>query len=642
MYNFEKNECESYNAKIACYRVCHTSKSAKQSPGGGQASPLCGQLASSHCGPLGIEYCSGISNSLPGGTETGSDSSPLSVSSRSASPTAGRVGLTGKQRGYHSSGAHNTSGRFLLHRILGSKEGGSVETGHQPQSPQLVGSTTTFQDGGYSHLKRAASQERLASQVGPEGCLLHCPDPSGSPEVPSVRSGTGSLPVHLPSVRSILCSLGVHEGSSPCGSLPPDSGSPNDCLHRRYVDHGRVPGCGTGPRDRHGCIIRRTRLHSKHGQVRVKPYSTVGVSRLAGELCRSSPSSTRGEDQANPRRGLTAASSRDMHCSQVSTVHRQVDCYITSSISCPAFLPPPTERPTADPVSERAGLQFFSPAFSGSSRGDTVVATTSLPMERQIFDSASRADGYLLGCFLSRMGSSMREDPHRRTVVSVGTRVAHQLFGAEGGNSGLTVLSQGSDEDIGITAAGQPDCSIVHQPLGGTVSPQLTDLAKNLWLWSLCRDLVLTAQHIPGVDNQIADSESRELKDRLDWKLSPAVFRTINAIWGPLEVDLFASRLSYQLTRFFSWRPDPLAEATNAFQQDWAPVKGYANPPWCLIGKVLNQVRTQQVQVILVAPIWRGQPWYPVLLEMLWDYPRLLPQLPDLFQMTSSTVALDF
>ena len=97
-----------------------------------------------------------------------------------------------------------------------------------------------------------------------------------------------------------------------------------------------------------------------------------------------------------------------------------------------------------------------------------MVATTSLPMERQIFDSASRADGDLLGCFLSRMGAgSKREDPHRRTVVSVGTRVAHQLFGAEGGNSGLTVLSQGSDGDIGITAAGQPDCSIVHQPLGG-------------------------------------------------------------------------------------------------------------------------------------------------------------------------------
>ena len=230
------------------------------------------------------------------------------------------------------------------------------------------------------------------------------------------------------------------------------------------------------------------------------------------------------------RQALTAASSRDMHCSQVSTVHREVECCSTSSISCPAFLPPPTERPIADPVSERAGLQFLSPAFSGSSRGHTVVAATSLPMEQQIVDSASRADGDPLGCFLSWMGSSMREDPHRRTMVSIGTRDAHQLFGAEGGNSGLIALSQRSDGDIGITAAGQPDCSIVHQPPGGTVSPQLTDLAKNLWLWSLCRDLVLTAQHIPGVDNQIADSDTRELKDHLDLKLSPAVFRTINAI----------------------------------------------------------------------------------------------------------------
>ena len=293
--------------------------------------------------------------------------------------------------------------------------------------------------------------------------------------------------------------MGIHEDSAPCFSLPPDSGSPNDCLHRRYVDHGRVPGCGTEPRDRHGCIIRRTGLHSKHGQVRVKPYLTAGVSRLAGELCRSSPSSTRGEDQANPRRGLTAASSRDMHCSQVSTVHRQVECCSTSSISCPAFLPPPTERPTAGPVSERAGLQFLSPAFSGSSRGDTVVATTSLPMERQIFDSASRADGDLLGCFLSRMGSSMREDPHRRTMVSVGTRVAHQLFGAEGSNSGLTVLNQRSDGDIGITAAGQPDCSIVHQPLGGhSLSPTHRSGKKSVTVVCLQGPSVDSSTHSRG------------------------------------------------------------------------------------------------------------------------------------------------
>ena len=41
--------------------------------------------------------------------------------------------------------------------------------------------------------------------------------------------------------------------------------------------------------------------------------------------------------------------------------------------------------------------------------------------------------------------------------------------------------------------------------LGGTVSSALTSLAKSLWLWALQRDIVLTAQHIPGVSNKVAE-----------------------------------------------------------------------------------------------------------------------------------------
>ena len=157
------------------------------------------------------------------------------------------------------------------------------------------------------------------------------------------------------------------------------------------------------------------------------------------------------------------------------------------------------------------------------------------------------------------------------------------------------------------------------------MSPTLTSLAKTLWLWALERDITITAQHIPGVFNGIADTESRLERDRSDWMLSPEVFQKINQALGPLEVDLFASRLTHQLPRFFSWRPDPLAEAVDAFQQDWSEVKGFANPPWCLIGHVLNKIRSQEAQVVLVAPVWKSQAWYPVVLEMLMDYPRLIP-----------------
>jgi len=155
--------------------------------------------------------------------------------------------------------------------------------------------------------------------------------------------------------------------------------------------------------------------------------------------------------------------------------------------------------------------------------------------------------------------------------------------------------------------------------LGGTISPALTALARTLWLWALARDISITAQHIPGVSNTVADCESRMEGDRSDWMLSPQVFQRINDTLGPLEIDLFASRLTFQLPQFFSWRPDPQAVAVDAFQ-----LRGYANPPWCLVGRVLSKVESDQAQVVLVAPVWRAQSWYPVLLRMLRDYPHLL------------------
>ena len=154
--------------------------------------------------------------------------------------------------------------------------------------------------------------------------------------------------------------------------------------------------------------------------------------------------------------------------------------------------------------------------------------------------------------------------------------------------------------------------------LGGTVSAQATTLARELWMWCLERGILPTAQYLPGELNVRADTESRVMKDRSDWMLNPSIFRRIQNRFPDMEIDLFASRLSFQLPRFFSWRPDPLAEAIDAFLQPWRGLKAYANPPWNLVDKVLSQVEEQRADlVVLVAPVWPSQPWYPSLLNLL-------------------------
>ena len=153
-------------------------------------------------------------------------------------------------------------------------------------------------------------------------------------------------------------------------------------------------------------------------------------------------------------------------------------------------------------------------------------------------------------------------------------------------------------------------------------------------MWCLNRNITLQASHLAGVLNVVADEESHVMKDRSDWMLCPQIFRDIDRQTGPLQVDLFASRLTHQLQSYVSWRPDPAATATDAFTLDWTKFQGYANPPWNMVGRVLTQVRHQRAKLVLVAPVWRSQTWYPVLLEMLVQKPLLLPNIPDLIQPT--------
>ena len=54
----------------------------------------------------------------------------------------------------------------------------------------------------------------------------------------------------------------------------------------------------------------------------------------------------------------------------------------------------------------------------------------------------------------------------------------------------------------------------------------------------------------------------------------------------------------------------------------------YAFPPFSLIQRCLQKVKEDRAQVLLVAPVWRSRPWYPILLDLLTDQPWLLPMDP--------------
>ena len=157
---------------------------------------------------------------------------------------------------------------------------------------------------------------------------------------------------------------------------------------------------------------------------------------------------------------------------------------------------------------------------------------------------------------------------------------------------------------------------------GGTRSPRLVSLTLELWQWCLQRAILVTAQHLPGKLNELADRESREFYDSSEWQIDPQV---IQPFLRGCNVDLFASRLTALLPTYASWKPDPGATYTDAMTLDWFPLKGYAFPPFSLILAALKKTSQDQADLVLVAPVWQAQPWWLTLLNLLIKNPVMIP-----------------
>ena len=102
-------------------------------------------------------------------------------------------------------------------------------------------------------------------------------------------------------------------------------------------------------------------------------------------------------------------------------------------------------------------------------------------------------------------------------------------------------------------------------------------------------------------------------------KLKPSIFVLMckELVVAPC-IDLFASHRHHQLPRYYSaYADDRMALGHNAFAYVWDPgVCLYANPPWTLIGRVLDKIAGEGSRVLLVTPHWQEAPWYELLLKL--------------------------
>ncbi|KAJ8046872.1 hypothetical protein HOLleu_05698 [Holothuria leucospilota] len=68
----------------------------------------------------------------------------------------------------------------------------------------------------------------------------------------------------------------------------------------------------------------------------------------------------------------------------------------------------------------------------------------------------------------------------------------------------------------------------------------------------------------------------------------------------------------------------------------WKGMFAYAFPPFAILPRVLQKIRTEQCLIILVAPFWPRQSWFPSILDLLVEKPVRIPVSEHL--LTQSTI----
>ena len=172
---------------------------------------------------------------------------------------------------------------------------------------------------------------------------------------------------------------------------------------------------------------------------------------------------------------------------------------------------------------------------------------------------------------------------------------------------------------------------------GGTNSLAMSDLATDICLWSEKRVMTLVPRYLPGHLNVLADHLSRRGQIlKTEWSLNQTVADRIFRAWGRPFVDLFALGKNTKLAIYVSPIREETSWKVDSLVQNWNGLYAYAYPPTSLIRACLNKVRTENVEIVLIAPGWPNQEWFPDLLDLAIDFPITLPPVQKLLKQTFS------
>ncbi len=467
---------------------------------------------------------------------------------------------------------------------------------------------------------------------GPERRILSHPDSPPSQTILEIRLRGSGLPVHGPTLWAVSGPPYFYEVHGR-GSFPSEiDGNPHSQLPRRLAHSGPVRGGTTFTQNPHPQPLRAPGAQGQFRQKRTVSQPTSIVPGYSSGL-----SSHESGDSARTRSGHseTRGHLQERHRSPTQSVSENAGPYgrsIASVTAGPAPHAPPSTLVETTGSTQRMASRTL------AYQGESGLCDSPDPLEEPTVDEEGRGHGvgpHQESChnrrLQHRLGGAVRRQTDLRPLVEGGERLPHQLLGNASSLSSLPVFSAGPNRTPCADSLRQhvrgvlyksPGRCLLEAPLYsgrapsgmGSAQPALAEGSTPAGQTEPRSGYVISEQcPLRGVDAPSAGG-SEDLKT-----------------FGKAEVDLFASKDNSHCPTYYSKDRDALAH-------DWPNLLLYAFPPIALLPQVVRRVREQGHKVLLVAPLWRNQPWLSELTQLLTAAPWPVPLRRDLLSQANGTI----
>ena len=516
--------------------------------------------------------------------------------------------------------------------ISSRKEGRRPSSSNKFEGSECLYPLHSLQNGGTVFVEGNSQKRGLPLQIRSKRCLFFRSIASRIAETCTIQMERSNVPIPMSMLRSRPCSKKFYEINESSHRLNEAIECSNDSLSGRHAIDGILNRRDASSQGHLNFHFAESGVFDQHKKISVESQPDFTVFRCGSQLSRDDSVTSHGEEGQN-NKAMQVSDRKTICVSQgIDSDNRQAVIICNSCVTC------------SPAVSWHAASTDSGTKFQGFFRHDDkiinsgkvrveVVDSKSSSEQREIINFSSTADCNKLRCISERMGAACQDQKtggpwtreeqkeHINFLELKAAKLAIMTFTYLYKNVKSVHIQM--DSIVALTYLVK---------MGGTHSEKLSLLSKEIWEYLLKQGITITAEYLPGVLNQEADKESRNVRDSSEWKLKPQIFQKICSLRGTPDMDLFASRISHQVPAYRSWKLDPFSKGRDAFQTRWTHMKGYAFPPFSMIGRVLKKAQVDQANLMLITPAWQTQPWFPTALQMSIQNPIMLPQVPDLLR----------